>query len=65
MHFQLHSLVLEAHVENVNLRPSMVIRGNQRTIDWKGQREYCGKLTPPRLKPPSVSIKDQWVGTCE
>jgi hypothetical protein len=39
--------------------------GKQRIIGCEGQGLWCGKLAPPRLYLPSVSVKDGWVGPCD
>jgi hypothetical protein len=52
-------------VEIINSRPDGVNRGKRRTVGWEGWGEYCGNLTPLRLLPPSVLVKDRGVDICE
>jgi hypothetical protein len=33
----------------LNWRPSEALRWKVKTAGWEGQREVCGKPTPPRL----------------
>jgi hypothetical protein len=35
--------------------------GKRRTISWKGQEVWCGKLAHPTLSPPFVSVKNRWI----
>jgi hypothetical protein len=35
---------------------------NWRTVNWEGRGVWCGKSAPPRLQPPSMAVKDRWVG---
>jgi hypothetical protein len=39
--------------------------GKRRIIGWEGWGVWCGKLAPPRLWPPPVSVKGWGVGTHE
>jgi hypothetical protein len=39
--------------------------GKRMTIGWEGRRVWCGKQAPLRLWPPSVSVKNWWVGPRE
>jgi hypothetical protein len=46
-------------------RPRGAIRGKRRQLVVKVGEWICGKLAPPRLYPPPVSIKDHSVGPRE
>jgi hypothetical protein len=39
--------------------------GKGRQLVGKVRESVCGKPAPPRLLPPPVCIKDQWVGPHE
>jgi hypothetical protein len=46
----------------VNWRSNEPLVGKWRTVNWEGRGVWCGKSAPPRLQPPSMAVKDRWVG---